>query len=235
MDISGIYALFWPISDMVYVGQSQTINKRFKDHLRCLKQKTHANPKMQAEYEKHGVPDLVILEECSLDQLYDKEKYWTDEFNSLKNGLNIVEPGPTGWGVHSSQSKYTKIQVLKVFSLLTKTTLANIDIAKKVNVNLRLVEAIRNGYSHTWLKEEYPERYAKLYNKERVKNTYSRKLGHKISLLNTETGEVCEIDSVVDFAKNVCKNTSTAFAAGIRRVIRKEQNSFKNWILEDNQ
>lgn len=235
MDITGIYALFWPTSNMVYIGQSQTINRRFREHLSSLKSKTHANYRMQYEYDKYGIPELVILELCSLDQLYDREVFWTNEFDALNSGLNIVEPGPSGWGVNSSQSKYSKIQVLKVFSLLTKSSLANIDIARKLKVSLRLVEAIRGGYSHTWLKTEYSERYKKLASKIRVKNTSARKLGRTISLLNTSTGEVHEVDSVVDFAKVVCKDTSTAFAAGIRRVIRKEQVSFKGWTLEDSQ
>ena len=231
MDITGIYALFWPTTSMVYVGQSQTINKRFREHISTLNRKTHANPKIQYHYDTYGIPELVILEICEIPELYEKEKYWTDEFDSMNYGLNIVEPGPSGWGVNSSQSKYSKIQILKVFSLLTTTSLANIDIAKKVNVNLRLVEAIRNGYSHTWLKEAYPDRYIKLSNKTKVKNTVARKAGSLIKLLNLQTNGIYEIDSVVDFAKNICKDTSSAFSAGIRRVIRKEQYSFKNWVL----
>ena len=233
MDTTGIYALFWPSSGMVYIGQSQTIDKRFKEHLRTLTKKSHANPKMQYQYEKYGNPELVILEICGVDELYEKEVFWTKEFDSLYSGLNIVEPGPSGWGVHSSQSKYSKIQVLKVFSLLTKTNLANIDISKKLNVSLKLVESIRNGYSHTWLKMAYPDSYAKLSNKTKVKNTTARRLGRKVILLNVKTGQYYEIDSVVDFAKNICNDTSTKFASGIRRVIRKEQKYFKDWVLEE--
>lgn len=231
MDIVGIYALFWPTSNMVYVGQSQTINKRFREHLSALKRKAHANPKMINQYLKEGNPELVILEVCNINELYDKEVYWTNEFDSLNSGLNIISPGPSGWGIHSSQSKYSKIQLLKVFSLLTTTSLANIDIANKLNVNLRLVESIRGGYTHTWLKEEYPDRYSKLYSKSKVKNTSARKNGGAILLTNTSTGQICEVDSAIDFAKNICKEHGTAFASGIRRVIRKEQKSFKNWSL----
>ena len=232
MDITGIYALFWPVSNMVYIGQSQTINKRFREHLSSLKRKTHANPKMLQQYSKYGSPELVVLEVCNINELYDKEVYWTNEFDALNSGLNIVEPGPSGWGINSSQSKYSKTQVLKVFSLLTTTNLANIDISKKVNVSLRLVECVRGGYSHTWLRDEYPDRYTLLLNKLKVKNTSARRNGSSIQLENTVTGQVCVVDSVVDFAKNICQDFSSAFASGIRRVIRKEQSSYKNWIIK---
>jgi group I intron endonuclease len=232
MDLCGIYALYWPISSMVYTGQSQTINKRYREHLSCLNRNAHANPKVQHQYSLHGKPELVVLEVCNIDQLYNNEILWTTEFNALVDGLNIIEPGPSGWGVNSNQSKYSKFQVLKVFSLLTTTDLANIDIANKIGVSLRLVECIRGGYSHTWLKEAYPQRYSKLENKSKVKNTIARRLGTIPVLVNTSTGQIVEINSVVDFAKDICNNTSSAFASGIRRVIRKEQKEFQNWKLQ---
>lgn len=231
MDLCGIYALYWPVSSMVYVGQSQTINKRYREHLSCLSRQAHANPKVQQQYVLNGKPELVVLEVCDIDQLYNNEILWTNEFNALVDGLNIIEPGPSGSGVNSNQSKYSKFQVLKVFSLLTSTDLANIDIANKISVSLRLVECIRGGYSHTWLKEAYPERYAKLKNKSKVKNTVARRLGTIPTLVNTSTGQIVEVNSVVEFAQNICKNTSSAFAAGIRRVIRKEQKEFQNWKI----
>lgn len=232
MDLCGIYALYWPISNMVYIGQSQTINKRYREHLSCLSRQVHANPKVQYQYSLHGKPELIVLEICSIDQLYNNEILWTNEFNALVDGLNIIEPGPSGWGVNSNQSKYSKFKILKVFSLLTTTSLASIDIANKIGVSLRLVECIRGGYSHTWLKEAYPERYSKLENKSKVKNTIARRLGTPPTLINISTGQIVEVNSVVEFAQNICKNTNSAFAAGIRRVIRKEQKEFQNWKLK---
>lgn len=231
MNICGVYALFWPVSSMVYVGQSQTINKRFREHLACLCNNKHANYKVQKQFDLNGPPELVILDICEIDDLFNKEVMWTNEFNSLAEGLNIVAPGPSGWGVNSNQSKYSKTQVLKVFSLLTTTDLANIDISNKLTVSLRLVEAIRNGYSHIWLKEDYPERYAKLLTKSKVKSTVGRKLGKALIFIHSKTGEVVEVTSVVDFTKNIYGYLDNAFASGIRRVIRGEQSIFKDWHI----
>lgn len=231
MNICGVYALFWPVSGMVYIGQSQTINKRFREHLACLSNNKHANYKVQAEFNLNGSPELIILDTCKIDDLYSKEVMWTNEFNSLAEGLNIVAPGPSGWGVNSNQSKYSKTQVLKVFSLLTTTDLANIDISNRLGVSLRLVEAIRNGYSHTWLKENYPERYAKLSNKPKIKSTVGRKLGKAIIFIHSKTHEVVEVSSVVDFTKYIYGYLDNAFASGIRRVIRGEQLTYRDWQI----
>ena len=231
MKNTGIYALYWESTGMVYVGQSQNMSKRFKEHLSSLKRGVHANPKMQAQYRIHGEPKLVVLETCLLTELYEKEIQWTAEFNALAEGLNIVEPGPSGWGTNSSQSKYSKIQVLRVFSLLTKTSLANIDIANKVGVSMRLVECIRGGYSHIWLKDTYPERYKLLEGKTRVKSTYARRNGSAVTLENNITGEVVEIDSVAEFARNKCPKLPKSFAVAIRRVVRGEQKEYMGWKL----
>jgi len=233
MKLCGIYALYYLDEGLVYVGQAQNIQKRYTEHLNSLKRNKHANFKLKKAYDTYGTPKLHILEECDIDELHDKEKMWTAEFDSINSGLNIVEAGVSGWGINSSQSKYTKIAVLKVFSLLTTTNLANIDISKKIKVSLRLVESIRNGYSHTWLKEAYPERYKLLKNKTKVKNTVSRKYKTKIILTHTESNKEEAIESVVDFAKKYAQSANyTAFASGIRRVIRKEQSSYCGWKLK---
>lgn len=227
----GIYALFWEDPGLVYVGQSRNIEKRYKDHLKTMESGKHANYKIISAYKQYGYPELVILEICDTKSLYDLEISWTNEFNSLKDGLNIIEPGPTGWGVNSSRSKYTLIQVLKTFSLLSRTNLASIDIAKKLGVSLRLVECIKGGYSHTWLKEQYPDRYIAMQSKPIVKNTVGRKAGNVIKLENTSTKEIIEIDSVVDFTKSLFGRDISSFSAGIRRVIRGEQVVFQEWKL----
>lgn len=226
----GIYALFWEKESLVYIGQSRNIEKRYKDHLKTMESGKHANYKILNAYSKYGLPELVVLEICNSKDLYYLETLWTREFDSIKNGLNIVEPGPTGWGVNSSQSKYSLIQVLKVFSLLSRSTLAQIDIAKKVKVSLRLVEAIKGGYSHTWLKESYPERYQAMKTRQSTKNTVARANGKGFTLVNKDTWEEVEVYSVVDFTKSLFGRDITSFSSGIRRIIRGEQHTFKNWV-----
>ena len=158
----GIYALWFEKSSMVYIGQSQNIESRYTEHLYKLKNNRHTNYRVKDEYVKYGAPELVILEKCSIGYLNDLEVIWTAEFNSIKEGLNIIEAGEVGYGANSNSSKYSKIQLLRVFSLLYKTDLMQTEIAKKTGVNRSSVSDIKNGNSHLWLKDVYPAKYIKM-------------------------------------------------------------------------
>jgi group I intron endonuclease len=155
----GIYALYWEEQDLIYVGQSQDVERRYKAHMYHLKLQDHKNSRIQHTYTLFGEPKLVILEECCISQLLELEIGYISEFSSAERGLNILMAKPTSWGTNSANSKYTKRQILSIFSLLYKGKLTCPQIAKRLKVNTSTVENIC-GSSHLWLKEEYPEQYA---------------------------------------------------------------------------
>jgi group I intron endonuclease len=59
--LSGIYALSFS-GVQRYLGSSIDIQRRYKQHLNLLKRNAHGNRKLQSYYNKHGEPDLVIIE-----------------------------------------------------------------------------------------------------------------------------------------------------------------------------
>lgn len=149
----GIYALTWDGTDKVYIGLSSRIEERFTAHLYTLKSGTHDNYKVQEAYHVYGLPKLVILEECLVSELNDKEVYWIDDFNSINNGFNIIEGGGHSYGCNHTTSKYSRIQILKSFILLAKTDLSYTNISKRTKVSKGIIAHIAQGISHTWLKE----------------------------------------------------------------------------------
>jgi predicted GIY-YIG superfamily endonuclease len=60
---SGIYKLKFEGTSKVYIGQSVNIEKRFKEHIRSLKNRTSAK-KLLSGFDTFGHPSIVILEEC---------------------------------------------------------------------------------------------------------------------------------------------------------------------------
>lgn len=160
----GIYLLSFKDNNEVYVGQSIGIERRFKQHIWELKDNKHTNYRLQDYYNLYGIPDLSILEICSIDDLYVKEQSWTEEFDSVNSGLNIIEAGICGNGVNSNNSKYTKMQILKVFALLYKYNCTRKQISTRVSVPETLAKSIAAGKTHLWLKEQYPEQYDKMKN-----------------------------------------------------------------------
>jgi group I intron endonuclease len=159
----GIYALYWENQDLVYVGQSQNIEARFKEHLNLIRKRKHTNYRVQDTYNLYGEPILVIIEICDISQSNFLEILWTKEFDSINTGLNITEAGLVGHGHNSNYNKYSKLQVLGVFRYLyLNRYVARKDIASILKVEESLIVDIATGASHLWLKHKYPKSYAKM-------------------------------------------------------------------------
>lgn len=223
----GIYALYWEEQDLVYIGQSQNIEARFKEHLNKMGKGTHTNYKVQNSYNLYGKPELVILEEAIIDKLNDLEILWTKEFDSINNGLNIIEAGQVGWGVNSNASKYTKWQVLKVFSLLTSGKFISAKvIATRIKVKLNLVSSIGSGESHKWLADTYPERYSLLLTRraESLVCTANK----EVMLILDPAGIVHEVTNISQFARQHGLD-----AINLTRVLRGTRKTHKKWRVPD--
>lgn len=89
--ICGIYKITSP-SNKIYIGSSINIERRLLNYkyLQCKQQ-----PKLFNSLKKYG-PDnhqFEIIEECKVEELINREKYWVEHLNSIKTGLNIKTPG----------------------------------------------------------------------------------------------------------------------------------------------
>lgn len=90
----GIYKITNLLNNKVYIGQSNNIERRFKEH--CTKWRSSRIP---VDWDIHYLGkenfSFEILEECSLNELNDKETYWIDFFNSIEAGYNQNRGGDT--------------------------------------------------------------------------------------------------------------------------------------------
>jgi len=53
-DHIGIYKIVNMVTNQCYVGQSQRVRKRVKEHFRLLRLGSHTNPRLQNSYNKYG-------------------------------------------------------------------------------------------------------------------------------------------------------------------------------------
>lgn len=222
---TGIYALYWDEQDLIYIGQSVNIEKRYREHLRTLIEGTHSNYKVQSTFNLKGRPSLHILERCASSSLNDLEILWTEEFDSINNGLNIVEAGQSGYGTNSNNSKYTKLQILKVFRhlyLQSYKHLTSKDISIRTSVGLSMVEHIKIQHRHVWLKEEYPYQYTKMIHIDRRHNS----LIPGGSWLKSPEGVVVHILNLREFARE--NNLNSSHLSGL---VSGKRNSHKGWVL----
>jgi group I intron endonuclease len=99
----GIYKITSP-SGNCYVGQSVNIEKRWMAHRYSVKKERH-NRAFTNAVKKYGIDSFVfeILEECSVDELTDREQFWMDK---LKPKYCIRVAADSNFGlVHSEETK----------------------------------------------------------------------------------------------------------------------------------
>lgn len=87
----GIYKLFTDLSDKVYIGSSVNIEHRFNVHRSLLRSEMHPSKTLQEEINLAGLDALKVrlIEEVGEGQeILDREWYWINHFDSIKNGHN---------------------------------------------------------------------------------------------------------------------------------------------------
>lgn len=106
--ICGIYMIKNIVNGKVYVGKSFDINGRWRHHRYELNKGAHVNNHLQSAWNKYGEDsfEFSIVEECSEDELNNKEIYWIKKMNAYHNGYNQTEGGE---GTHLPEDIKQKI------------------------------------------------------------------------------------------------------------------------------
>lgn len=141
--MTGIYKIQNNINNKIYIGQSKNIEKRLKDH------KNRANDTNSNEYNRHlyrsmrkyGIENFSfeIIEECNVDELNEKERYWIEYYNSFFNGYNLT------FGGDSSGSEIYKNKIINIISDLENTDKTQKEIAKENEISEEMVQGINTG------------------------------------------------------------------------------------------
>jgi hypothetical protein len=95
--VCGIYCIENIYTHKKYIGQSKNIYKRWVDHRCLLNNGIHDNDYLQKSWNKYGKNGFLfsIIEECSIDDLDEREIYYIQYFNTCerKNGYNLRAGG----------------------------------------------------------------------------------------------------------------------------------------------
>lgn len=228
----GIYSLYWEKQDLIYIGQSQNIEARFKKHLRDLNNKEHSNYKVQNAFDNYGIPSLNILEICTLHNLNELEIVWQKEFDSL-NSLDLIDAGNRYQGLSSTNSKYTKLQVLKTFRLLYTNKISYSTIANLLSVNIGLVADISSGRTHIWLKYKYPCLYLRMLKRKPISN--KNIINNKNSMFSSSGREITLIKNNVKYIitnQSVFAKEHNIDPSNISKLIRGKLLSCRGFTLE---
>lgn len=90
-----IYKITNLINGKIYIGQTrQSYIDRFTQH-KSHARNYHSNHKLANALRKYGDENFIIepIEYCSYNLLDEREKYWIQYYDSIKNGYNIMAGG----------------------------------------------------------------------------------------------------------------------------------------------
>lgn len=96
MKLGKIYLISNEINHKLYVGQTvQSLNKRFNGHCCYSKTDKSVNMYIKRAIHKYGKDKfhIELLEECPIELMNEREKYWIKFYDSYNNGYNLTLGG----------------------------------------------------------------------------------------------------------------------------------------------
>ena len=167
----GIYKLSFKETAKVYIGRSEDIEGRYKQHISVLKSKNvqHYNKALQAAYDKYGDPKLEILEcmQVNVEALAAREMFYILKFNSVANGFNISY-GEIKILEELPKDKYANDMIRKAFKLIIAKVFDS-DICCETGITDKMINSIKQGTNYTWLQVEFHADYALLMRRRTTK------------------------------------------------------------------
>lgn len=152
----GIYKITNKINNKSYIGCSKNIEHRWIAHKSesILEHNPQYNYSIHKAFRKYGLDnfDFSILELTSESQLFEKEKYWINYYNTYENGYNETiggDCGPQMPGESNPNSKLTEMDVIAI-----RTEILNGKMLSEVYPNYAM-KISQRGFEHIWRGESW--------------------------------------------------------------------------------
>lgn len=149
----GIYLITNKINGRHYVGQSIDIARRWRQHREIA---PCGQTPLYKAIQKYGIEnfEFCVLEECSKEELNDKEIQYIEQYNSYFGGYNQTRGGDQ----YSHNVKLTDNDFDKIIDLLKNTTITQKEIAEIFSVGEDTISEINTGKSRHSSQLVYPIR-----------------------------------------------------------------------------
>lgn len=168
----GIYKIENLVNHKIYIGQSVHIERRWKEH--CFPSK---NTVISKAIKKYGKENFLfqILEECSQEELDEKEQFYIHKFNSVvPNGYNVVDYIQSSSVMYLYYDKETFLSIVKD---IKENVLSMQEISEKYDLNKSSIYRINEGETHKLENETYPLRKTR----EQGKKYFCKLCGKEVS------------------------------------------------------
>ncbi len=177
-----IYKITNQINKKEYVGCTiTTLKKRFEEHAwRCIK--SDSNTKFCNSIRKYGIENFKIelIEECCVNNIYEREKYYIDIFETYEKGLNSTVGGEGCLGyIHSPEIRIKISEAVKNGNSHKGKTYEELygDKAEEEKEKRRL--SVKNGWDNL-LENKRKERTKKIQETRQKKSKYGVELVSEI-------------------------------------------------------
>lgn len=163
----GIYMYENKLNGKKYIGQSTNIARRKREHRDWPSSYSRFDMELRAIGEEQF--NFVVLEECRVEQLDDREKYWISFYNTVEEGYNLTPGGQSYRGIENPAARLTEEEVKQIIILLEEHRLNNGEIAERFSVCRNTIDFINrcktwchlHDYKHNirkenLAKEEFP-------------------------------------------------------------------------------
>ena len=110
----GIYGIRNLINGKIYIGKTgMNFGDRWDSHRSLLKNGKHDNPHLQNAWNKYGQNnfEFIVIEDCEIEELDNKEKYYIKIYKDLNLAYNIHDGGNEGSNLGKHLSEETKRKI----------------------------------------------------------------------------------------------------------------------------
>ena len=198
----GIYKITKKENGKSYIGQSNNIERRFKEH------QYKTDIPIELAIQKYGIDAFIyeVIEECPLEDLDKKEKYWISYYNTYKGfGYNCNEGGGNNRCENNGRTKLTNEEVAFIrecYDLHMRRREVYENFKDKISFN---------GFASIWDGSTWKEIKPEVYTKEN-KDYYMYKAtsGEKSenALLTDADVMICRNRYIKETAKEIYKDYS---------------------------
>ena len=149
----GIYKYTNKKNGKIYIGRSTNIIRRKWEH--------YHNPSPYSFFDQTLIQigedcfDFEIIEECSAEELRDKEKYWIKFYNccvldNKQGGYNLTHGGEEYRSEENPWAKLSMVQVNEIIEKLINTKISIQNLAKEYNVHYNTISDINRCKTWAW-------------------------------------------------------------------------------------
>ena len=150
----GIYKYTNKLNGKIYIGRSTDIFKRKWAHLN--------NPSPYSYFDQTLISigedkfNFEIIEECSADELKDREKYWIKFYNccvldNKEKGYNLTHGGEEYKSEENPWAKLSVIEVKEIIEKLANTKISIQQLGKDYKVHYNTISDINRCKTWAWL------------------------------------------------------------------------------------